>query len=175
MNWHEAEKLARTLMDRHGLTARGWRFAWSRGKRELGACQIATRRNRVTGESETVRTIKLSRYLVAMNNDEEVRDTILHEIAHAIAGLEHGHDAHWQDVCRRIGAQPKRTAGEEVNAVEPPYVITCSICRQVLQRRYKRIRAERLKQLYCGHCGPASNGKLRFAAARAIGPPSLFH
>ena len=40
---------------------------------------------------------------------EEIVDTILHEIAHAIVGSKHGHDAVWKAVARRIGL-PQRPA-----------------------------------------------------------------
>jgi len=42
--------------------------------------------------------------------EEQVRDTILHEIAHAIAGHKAGHGWQWKAECRRIGANPNRTA-----------------------------------------------------------------
>ncbi len=33
MELHEAEQLARQLMDEHGVTDDGWHFKWSNGKR----------------------------------------------------------------------------------------------------------------------------------------------
>ena len=40
-------------------------------------------------------------------NEEEIRDTVLHEIAHAIAGPEAGHGPLWKATARRIGATPR--------------------------------------------------------------------
>ena len=54
------------------------------------------------------RTIELSVFLVDRNGPEEVRDTILHEIAHALVGPGHGHDAVWKRQCIEIGARPVR-------------------------------------------------------------------
>ena len=137
MNWHEAEQLARTLMAEHGLIAAGWQFAWSRGKKELGCCSIKEQRHRITGEKQQIKLIRLSRYLVTMNSDEEVRDTILHEIAHALAGVENGHNDKWQAMCRKVGAKPKRLAGKEVNVVAAPFAVICCDCEKVLAERRK--------------------------------------
>lgn len=87
-----AERLARFLMQQHGLT--GWRFGWDRAKRRFGCCWTQERR------------ITLSRPLVRLNSESEVRDTILHEIAHAL--VPGGHTAAWRRKCLEIGAKPDR-------------------------------------------------------------------
>ena len=43
---------------------------------------------------------------------EQIRDTVLHEIAHAIAGREAGHGPLWKVTARRIGATPRAKAYE---------------------------------------------------------------
>lgn len=154
----QARTLALSLMAEHGLLADGWRFAWSHARRQLGCCRIARRRDRVTGRVTEIRTIALSRHLVRLNADGQVRDTILHEIAHALAGLEHGHDRVWQATCRRIGAAPLRVAGAGVAMVEPPLELWCGRCRRVLAQRFRRMAAARLKRVYCQSCGPGSQG-----------------
>jgi len=68
-----ARILAVTLMQQHGLV--GWTFKFDHARRRFGCCNF------------TRRTISLSRPLTFLNDDAEVRDTILHEIAHALAGL----------------------------------------------------------------------------------------
>ena len=52
--------------------------------------------------------VELSVSFVLRATWSDVRDTILHEIAHAIVGPGHGHDAVWQTAERRIGCTPKR-------------------------------------------------------------------
>lgn len=43
-----------------------------------------------------------------INNDiEEVKNTILHEIAHALVGLGHGHNKIWQQKAIEIGVKLK--------------------------------------------------------------------
>ena len=68
-----ARQLAIELMDAHGL--RDWSFAFNRAKRTMGLCRHHQRR------------IELSVYFVLSNDAASVRDCILHEIAHALAGL----------------------------------------------------------------------------------------
>ena len=38
----------------------------------------------------------------------EIRDTVLHEIAHALAGPKHHHDSHWKEIAKRIGCTAER-------------------------------------------------------------------
>jgi predicted SprT family Zn-dependent metalloprotease len=41
-------------------------------------------------------------------NEHAFRNTVLHEAAHILAGIEHGHNAHWQFVARSIGCTAQR-------------------------------------------------------------------
>jgi hypothetical protein len=50
-----------------------WSFQFDSAKLAFGKCNF------------TDRVISLSRHLVELNNEAEVRDTVLHEIAHALA------------------------------------------------------------------------------------------
>ena len=43
---------------------------------------------------------------------EQIRDTVLHEIAHVIAGREAGHRPLWKVTAQRIGATPRAKAYE---------------------------------------------------------------
>ena len=93
---------ARELMDEHGL--HGWTFRFSAAKSRLGECR------------ERERHIRLSRRHAVNGDPREVRDTILHEIAHALAGAKAGHGPAWKAVARRIGATPKARAEESEEA-----------------------------------------------------------
>lgn len=155
MDHQTAQQLARELMDRHGLN--DWSFRWGRGKRTLGSC------------SEARKTITLSAYYVAMNDQEHVRNTILHEIAHALAGAGNGHNGKWKTVCRRIGADPKRL-DRTARTPEAPYELYCPLCRTVVAPRHRRIRDSTLKRMGCRQCGRASFGKLVFRARESIDP-----
>ena len=85
--------MARRLMDEQGLT--GWTLAFGEARKRLGACHF---RHHV---------IWISRTHALEGSEEQIRDTVLHEIAHAIAGHEAGHGPLWKATARRIGATPR--------------------------------------------------------------------
>ena len=91
-------EMARRLMDAHGLT--GWAFAFGEARRRLGHCHFQDR------------MIRISRTHALEGSEEQIRDTVLHEIAHAIAGYEAGHGPLWKATARRIGATPRAKAYE---------------------------------------------------------------
>ena len=98
----EVARQARTLMDKHGLHE--WTFRFSAAQSRLGECR------------ERERLIRLGRRHAVNGDPQAVRDTILHEIAHALAGAKAGHGSAWKAVARRIGATPKARAEEEEDA-----------------------------------------------------------
>lgn len=111
MNRHSAERLARQLMNEHGLV--GWSFGWNTRKKGCGLC-IHTRRE-----------IQLSAHYVAMNPEDNVRDTILHEIAHALVGGNHGHDRVWRAKAISIGCSGERCADESTEMPEGSWQPVC--------------------------------------------------
>jgi len=106
-------RMARTLFDEHGLS--DWNLQLDkRAVRRLGRCIHATS------------TIALSAQLLPKLDEEIVRNTLLHEIAHAKVGPGHGHDRVWQAMALSIGADGKRcVALEEHQAIQKPWVGTC--------------------------------------------------
>ena len=95
---HEVARQARALMDEHGLEA--WAFRFSAAESRLGECR------------EREKVIRLSRRHAVNGDPREVRDTILHEIAHALAGAAARHGPAWKAVAKRLGATPKARAEE---------------------------------------------------------------
>lgn len=89
---------ARDLMDRHGLDEWSLRFSAATGK--LGECRSQQK------------LILISRRHAVHDPRELITDTILHEIAHALAGAEARHGPSWKAIARRIGATPKSCAPE---------------------------------------------------------------
>lgn len=92
-----ALNLARSLMDQHGL--HNWRVVIDTGaKRRLGRTRL------------WAREIGLSEYHVTMHTDADIRDTILHEIAHALVGHQkRPHGKEWRAMARKVGANPRAT------------------------------------------------------------------
>lgn len=92
MELSEAFAKARRLMDSYNL--KSWELSFDSSQRRFGVCR---------GHK---REISLSYPLVSINDEREVTDTILHEIAHALVGTRHHHDAVWQAKASELGARP---------------------------------------------------------------------
>lgn len=124
--------MARELMDAHGLS--DWRLAFDNAKKRAGVC--------IQGR----RTISLSRALTQLHDEAEVRDTILHEIAHALVGPEHGHGPVWRETALRIGCTGERCVSEDAPRVRGAWQGTCPSGHTKERHR----RPERV--LLCTHC-----------------------
>lgn len=136
--------LARKLMNDHGLGH--WSFQLDRAKKRAGRC------------NHTYKIISLSESFVQYNSEEDVKDIILHEIAHAIAGPKQGHGDIWKNICRQIGAKPVRCYGEHVSMPKGHWHARCGSCKKEwnLHRRPKYITGS-----WCPKCGKVY-GQLTF-------------
>lgn len=117
-NLQEANSLVRSLMDQHGLHA--WKIKWIKSMRRLGRCDYYNR------------TIEISVY------QSDLKDTVLHEIAHALTPWAK-HGPAWQAMCIKIGARPNRC----VNAIHGTgigYKFICCKCNEVLGTRPRQMR-----------------------------------
>ena len=82
---HWAEALITAHLDE------SWTFGFDNAKRRAGLCDYERRR------------ISVSRYLTARYDDDTNHQTLLHEVAHAIAGPGAGHGGRWKAVARDLG------------------------------------------------------------------------
>jgi len=168
MNLSDAKQLARQLMDEHG--ANNIPLVISGGKRQLGVCcwiaapksldqqgiaiaaQIFGIRKRRISKVEKFKNakckcIKLSRYLVALNDEDEVKMTMLHEIAHFLVGAGHGHDRVWRSKAIEIGCDGKRL-NKTADMPEGRYKASCQ-CGKVF---YKHRRGKNVLRSNCWRC-----------------------
>jgi predicted SprT family Zn-dependent metalloprotease len=127
--------VANELLARHGL--HDWTFAFNRRKSALGLCLYH------------LRTIELSVYLIRGSASEEILDTLLHEISHALVGPGHGHDAVWKRKCLEIGAKPVR-CGE----ADMPIGRWRANCGQCGKSFHRHRRPKKMRGWYCQGCGP---------------------
>jgi len=112
-----ARNLANDLIKQHGLDALGWRFQYDRAKRRLGCC------------NSSKRLITMSSFFVQNSEECHVKDTILHEIAHVLAGLKNHHNRIWKIQARTIGCSGRITAsGLEIKRAKGRYKWICTSC-----------------------------------------------
>ncbi|GAA6526021.1 SprT-like domain-containing protein [Intrasporangium sp. DVR] len=121
MELSAALKLGRELMAVHGLG--DWTLNLDRARTRAGVCRPAKRE------------ISLSAHLTRLHPEAEVRDTILHEIAHALVGPGHGHDAVWRARARAIGCTGERCSSADAPGIVGDWVGTCAAGHRTTRHR----------------------------------------
>lgn len=165
MRQTEARALARKMMDDHGLT--NWTLEFDNHKSRLGLC--------VYGK----KTISLSKFFLD-KGDDLFRDTVLHEIAHAMAGHTAGHGPEWKRICLNIGANPVREAHVTIPESDYAWVGKCP-CGKGVKKNHRKPRD--LSGWSCRFCGKGldwtHNGKPvrlltreNFATAASVPAPA---
>jgi predicted SprT family Zn-dependent metalloprotease len=130
MNKTVAQQQARALLAAHGLDPD--LFKWNRGKNLMG--QMSATRNRYTGEV-TLLSVSLSSYWVEAMTADEVREVMLHEVAHALLPTE-GHNWTFKAKVRELGGiardtcfSPSAETNARMEALAPAaWVGTCPNC-----------------------------------------------
>ncbi len=141
----DAQMLAQQLLKEHGLDKEGWRFEFDRAKNRFGVCRYSKR------------TIGLSLELTQLNDVSQVKDTLLHEIAHAIAGQEAGHGIFWTTVAQRIGCTSNRCyKPTDVVRARSKYEARCPQCNSLFVMN----RATDMDK-YCTACNRADGSRFR--------------
>jgi predicted SprT family Zn-dependent metalloprotease len=132
---HQIEALVIALMAEHGLYH--WDFQWDHAKRRMGACH------------HSKRMISLSETICTNASDESVKDTILHEIAHALAGPREQHGEAWRKIAVAIGCNGKATHNEPLTGYR-----WVGICPNGHEVKKFRLRNQRFS---CPICCPVFN------------------
>jgi predicted SprT family Zn-dependent metalloprotease len=105
------------LLMEYELWNEGWRFVFSNHQTIVGQCDFNSKR------------IKFSQHYLMKNDAEFITDTLLHEIAHALVGPNHGHDYTWRRKAIEIGCNGERTCGADVKSTaKPNYLMKCPTC-----------------------------------------------
>jgi hypothetical protein len=94
-----------------------WEVSFDRAVRRAGICRLADK------------TISISLHHVTHNEAVVVKDTVLHEFAHAIAFIvynDRGHGKYWKSIAREIGAIPKARGNFELPDAPWLLVHACS-------------------------------------------------
>ena len=128
------------LLEKHGL--KDWSFKFDQSTRRAGCCDYRHK------------TIHLSMNHARCGTADQVRDTILHEIAHALVGPRHHHDAVWKAKALEIGCTGERTHNLEF--APPRWSVTCE------NRCWTHTAQQRNSKLICRTCG----GKVLYSSYR---------
>jgi predicted SprT family Zn-dependent metalloprotease len=135
MDIETAAGMARELLARHELP--DWKFEFDRARLRFGLC------------SHRRKTISLSRHLTHLNEEHHVKDTLLHEIAHAKAGRLAAHGPAWRSLAAALGCRT-RACYDHRTVVTPPraWLGNCPGCGRAAYRH----RRPRRKTACAGCC-----------------------
>ncbi len=140
MDLEKAEVLAWDLLKEHDLNS--WHFKFDRAKLRFGKCDFRKKE------------ISISKHLTALNDEDVVQNTLLHEIAHALAGHKAGHGAKWKTITIEIGGTPERCfSNTKVKLPNMKFTAKCGTCS-------KEFQASRKRKIACkACCQNFNNGK----------------
>ncbi|MBM6400249.1 SprT-like domain-containing protein [Phycicoccus sonneratiae] len=153
MEVQQALAMGRRLMREHGLD--GWTLVADRAKTRAGVCRFARRQIGISGP------------LTALHSEEDVRDTVLHEIAHALVGPEHGHDAVWRATAVRIGCTGERCVPADAPRVPGDWVGRCPAGHERTRHRAPT------RLMSCGRCSRRFDTAHLFTWSFRGGPATL--
>lgn len=136
MSLTEVAGIGKYLIQAHEATSGlkpGWQFAFDLAPARGGSCNYR----------EKLITLSVTYCLKA--SKEQIIDTILHEIAHALVGPNHGHDATWKAAAQRIGCTAERC--HQVQHTPPRWQGQCGCGQQwERQRLSQRLRTSRCRK-----------------------------
>ena len=112
----------------------GWSFAFDNARTRAGLCNYDRKR------------ISVSRLLAARDDDDEIHQVLLHEVAHALAGPAAGHGPAWKRTATELGYIGKRLHDGAVATELAPWVGLCPAGHE--HYRYK----SPTRPLSCGKC-----------------------
>ncbi len=103
------QKQADHLLLEHGLA--DWSFDFDHATRRAGCCDYRRKR------------ISLALQFSRRASEAEIADTLLHEIAHALVGKKHNHNATWRAKAQELGSSGERC--HDSRFCPPRYIIAC--------------------------------------------------
>jgi len=140
------EELATVALKDNKADLSDWTFKWNNRITSLGLCHYMRK------------TILLSRLWMAKVTDDEALDTILHEVAHALAWVRFGsykHDTKWKLMCLELGARPNSLARVSVSEYDlysdPKWTMQCTQCN--VETPWMRKPKYPIESYRCNLCG----------------------
>ena len=130
-----AKKMAEDLMEQHGIHS--WIVVFDNAKTRKGQTRFRKQE------------ISLSQPITELNPVEQVRNTILHEIAHVLVGPDHGHDDIWRSKAIEIGCNGQ-TCTTSVNSIPYRYTVKCLHCGEQVQFCHRKPKIANFWHKKCG-------------------------
>lgn len=118
----------------------GWSFRFDNAKTRAGLTNF------------TKRTISVSRHLAVLWDDDEVHQTLLHEVAHALAGPQAGHGPRWRRIADELGYVGGRTHQGEIASATAKWLGVCPSGHEHLRFR------KPTRMASCVKCAPGRRG-----------------
>lgn len=133
-----------SLFEQYNL--KGWKMGYDKASSRAGACHGSKK------------LITLSKHFVLHNTAEEIKNTIVHEIAHAIDNEDRGysnHDGRWKAIAIALGDDGSRCYdSEKVVMPEGKHLYACIHCSKEI-RYHKR----KTRKVACSDCCNKYNGR----------------
>lgn len=125
MTINQVRALATELKNKH-YELLSWNISFNKRKKAFGVCNYIHRE------------ISLSVLLIPFMSDKAIKETIIHEIAHALT-KGHDHDNVWRRTCIELGGTGDRVGGSnkfkdgengrsEFHETSSKYTLTCPTC-----------------------------------------------
>lgn len=138
-------RLGNELLEKYNLKEKGWKFGIDTSNKSYGRCDY---KNKV---------IFLSKVFCLTITDFEIKDTILHEIAHIMCP-NHGHDDVWKKTAISIGCSGNICGDVKSDAVSKEkldlfnkvkfnFKVECLTCKTISYRNIKPA-----NDISCGKC-----------------------
>ena len=159
---HKVKEFANEQLKKWGLTGsydNDWCMVWdTKAVRRYGQCRY--------GKQE----IGITKQLANINSLEESKDVVLHEIAHALTGPGHGHDATWKRMCIKVGARPERcytpeSNGGDVKTLKGKYKLINKETGKVYKEYYRKPKFKDWSQRWIVGKKRETEGKLQVVRA----------
>lgn len=145
MQINEALTMTQSLLEFHKLTS--YIIRTNRSKSNAGTCRYIKNYDH-EDVSKRVGIITLSTAYIEAGTRESVMETILHEIAHALAGPSAGHGPEWKKIALSIGSN----GSVKVRKTDPkPDFLWQGVCAAGHKINRHRLRSDNIKSS-CPDC-----------------------
>lgn len=140
------EENALNVLDQTGLTDLGWTFRWNSQRSNAGMCKYNHKR------------IEVSAVIAEYVSPESTWNTVLHEVAHALAGPYAGHGPTWQKICKDLGGSASVSTVLDGEVAErftqsSRWVGKCP--NDSSHRTYRNRLTKQARRIACGECSPS--------------------